>query len=251
MERKWLPTMPLPVATVAVVVDTFGLSAEDEGYVLRCLRRSWANRQLVDRLDGMSDRAWIACGTVWREVNELREQHEAAYDKRAQMARAAATARWKRSDAAQDAVGNAVGNADAMRTALNNNNINNKSRKTDVVPPVVTSEVTVTPSQEVTSPRAGAREQRETWLSPFGQAWERATNGQFAYSRSSRPLKRLVDRHGAEAVFRAWCAYLGETETQFLSVDRFAGTYGHWAGTIPGLCPEATIPTAPRSSGCA
>ncbi len=237
MERKWLPSMPLPVATVAVVVDTFGLSAEDEGYVLRCLRRSWACRRLVERLDGMSDSAWVAAGVVWKEIDALRAAHEDAYDKRASMARAAATARWKRTDASRhaDRIADRTADrtADAMPTALNNINSNSNSIEPDVVPPIVTPPVTATPSQEVTSPRAGAREQRETWLTPFGQAWERATNGQFAYSRSSRPLKRLVDRHGAEAVFRAWCSYLSETETQFLSVDRFAGTYGHWAGTIP------------------
>jgi hypothetical protein len=100
------------------------------------------------------------------------------------------------------------------------------TRETSVVPVAVEH-------QRTSSAPHSRRERESTWLTPFGEAWERATDGQFAYSRSAKPLKRLVERHGAEAVFGAWCAYLRETETTYLSVERFAGTYGHWAGTVP------------------
>ncbi len=73
---------------------------------------------------------------------------------------------------------------------------------------------------------------RETWLTPYGLAWQARTAGGLPpYGQLARYLRPLISRHGGEAVARAWCRYLAEVEVEWLSPARFASTFGHWAGT--------------------
>lgn len=52
-------------------------------------------------------------------------------------------------------------------------------------------------------------------------------------ARITKALRLLVTKHGEEAVLLAWGRYLDETEAEYVSVERFASTYGHWSGATP------------------
>lgn len=230
-------TMPLDVSFCAALIDAMGLSIEDEGWLLRQLRRCWVARTRLEPPAEMPPRARQAWEVVWQRVDGERVECEAAYQRRSEAGRKNV---GKRSDRVQKSTnGTSIGTEQRASTnGTSNGSEQEQEHKTGTgierSPSIGKCLVPVTIEQDRTSSAPLARRERgTTWLTPFGEAWEKATDGTFAYARSSKPLKRLVERHGAEAVFTAWCAYLRETETTYLSVDRFAGTYGHWAGTVP------------------
>lgn len=229
----WLRTMPLDVSFCAALIDAMGLGVEDEGWLLRQLRRCWVARTRLEPPAEMPARAREAFEVVWQRIDGERVECEAAYARRSE---AGKSNRAKRANVSPTN-GSTIGTEQSARTIGSTNGSEQEHKTGTGSRRGTTSETSVVPvttTVDRTSSAPHSRREREaTWLSPFGEAWERATDGTFAYSRAAKPLKRLVQRHGAEAVFTAWCAYLRETETTYLSVDRFAGTYGHWAGTVP------------------
>jgi hypothetical protein len=50
-------------------------------------------------------------------------------------------------------------------------------------------------------------------------------------ARITKALRPLVARLGEAAVLAAFDRYTQETEAEYFSPERFATTYGHWAGT--------------------
>jgi hypothetical protein len=227
----WLRTMPLDVSFCAALIDAMGLGVEDEGWLLRQLRRCWVARTRLEPPAEMPAKAREAFDVVWQRIDGERVECEAAYQKRSEAGRKNVAKRMEKAS-------NGSSNGSSIGSSNGSSNGSEQEHKTGTGSrrgtTSETSVVPVTTTVDRTSCAPHSRREREaTWLSPFGEAWERATDGTFAYSRAAKPLKRLVQRHGAEAVFTAWCAYLRETETTYLSVDRFAGTYGHWAGTVP------------------
>lgn len=226
---KWLRTMPLDVSFCAALIDAMGLGIEDEGWLLRQLRRCWVARTRLEPPAEMSARAREAFEVVWQRVDDERVECEAAYQRRSEAGRKNVARRIEKASNGSS-IGSSIRSSNGSEQEQEHKTGTGSRRSTTTE----TSVVPVTLEHQRTSSAPHSRREREsTWLTPFGEAWERATDGQFAYSRSAKPLRRLVERHGAEAVFTAWCAYLRETETTYLSVDRFAGTYGHWAGTVP------------------
>jgi hypothetical protein len=222
----------IPLRFVQLHADPGFRRLDDGGRwkVVEALSDAWFLGSVEVRPENVSDAVWDVVLRLWPEyAADLQKGAELA--KRRQKA---AQSRWHASalqvHSKTDANAMQTGcKPDANNQQSTTNNTGSRrgtTRETSVVPVAVEH-------QRTSSAPHSRRERESTWLTPFGEAWERATDGQFAYSRSAKPLKRLVERHGAEAVFGAWCAYLRETETTYLSVERFAGTYGHWAGTVP------------------
>lgn len=83
---------------------------------------------------------------------------------------------------------------------------------------------------------APAKKGRETWLTPFGEAWEAALGGLPPYSHIAKEFKPLCERLGPEKVLEGWKRYLRETEGKFASPGSFARRVGLWV----------KVPAAPR-----
>jgi len=88
-------------------------------------------------------------------------------------------------------------------------------------------------------PVAPLRATRETWLTPYFDAWVEAYQGEPSGKELARFITPLRQKHGDPAVIAAWQSYLSQTEGQFANPARFAKTYGTWSGTAARV-------TAPR-----
>lgn len=88
--------------------------------------------------------------------------------------------------------------------------------------------------QETTgdSPKANGKK-RETWLTPYRDAWFARFGGEPDYGIFARYLKPLDAQHGPAVVAPALTAFLDKTEAQYVSLPRFAATFGVWAGSNP------------------
>lgn len=60
----------------------------------------------------------------------------------------------------------------------------------------------------------------------------------------ARSLKPLVTEHGADEVARRWSHYLTSAEARYVSVPRFAETFGAWTTPDPDAWKHDK--TAPR-----
>jgi len=65
-------------------------------------------------------------------------------------------------------------------------------------------------------------EARQTWLTPFLTAWERANGGSIKPARLAGVVGGLTKSAPAEDVLQAWCGYLAKTSPQYASPERFA-----------------------------
>lgn len=169
-------------------------------------------RDLAHEVGGRIEIGWVTF--AWQE-----------YLKRSKHGRAGAEARWAAKEQEKDAralLEQSSGNAPAM--------------------PGLSVCLSVPDSSSSSSPKRAHAKQ--TWLTPFADAWETRTDGFFEFGKAAKPLKKLVDLHGHDAVVEAFTAYLDATEPEHLSVARFAATYGGWSGTAPA----AKRPTKKSSS---
>lgn len=69
---------------------------------------------------------------------------------------------------------------------------------------------------------------RETWLTPFADAWQASAKGKPNYGQMASVLGLAIDEHGSELVLRAWLHYLKVTDTKYLSLARFGEKVGYW-----------------------
>jgi len=69
----------------------------------------------------------------------------------------------------------------------------------------------------------------KTWLTPFAEIWEAKTDGYFPFGPAAKWLRRLINDHGLDEVKLAFRRYVNANDAQFLSIPRFAQTYGVWA----------------------
>lgn len=83
-------------------------------------------------------------------------------------------------------------------------------------------------------PKKNGRQGKDTWLTPFGEAWTAATGGEPAYGRMAKSLRDPVDEHGAAATLQGWKKYLKETEARYASPASFASRVGYWIGGKSG-----------------
>ena len=70
---------------------------------------------------------------------------------------------------------------------------------------------------------------KRTWITPYFEAWKKKAGGEPPVGIMLKVMKKLEELHGANNVMIHWGNYLKETEITYLSVMRFAQTYGNWA----------------------
>jgi hypothetical protein len=92
----------------------------------------------------------------------------------------------------------------------------------------------------VTGVRTTAKAVPTGWVGQAGEDWRIQYDAAPNWGRLGRVLKPLVDEHGWPTVR---LHYLAETEGKWATAERFAETYGHWAGTAlpPARAAPATI----------
>ncbi len=81
---------------------------------------------------------------------------------------------------------------------------------------------------------------RETWLTPYGEAWSAAYGGEPSYPQLAKTLKPLVAEHGEAMVLTHWQSYLQQTPARYASPAKFGQTFASWAPTTPDLSPLAS-----------
>jgi hypothetical protein len=70
---------------------------------------------------------------------------------------------------------------------------------------------------------------KETWLTPFGHAWE-ARCGSPPFKRLAKALEEPCEKLGADEALLRWCRYLDATEPRYCSPERFLATHAAYAG---------------------
>lgn len=68
---------------------------------------------------------------------------------------------------------------------------------------------------------------RESWLTPFWDAWVAAFDGEPNGGQLARYLKPLVDEHGEQEVVWRWKRYLAQSDGK-ASANHFTSTWGVW-----------------------
>ena len=104
-------------------------------------------------------------------------------------------------------------------------------RSGDVVPPVVSVPASVPSTTDSPLVAVVAPDPNAAWTRAACDAWIARFGGTAPGARIGRALKPLVGRHGWAGVQPAWESYLGQTEAQYASAERFAATFGTWSGT--------------------
>lgn len=84
------------------------------------------------------------------------------------------------------------------------------------------------PSSKSKTKPSAPKAPRETWLSPFVEAWTVTYGGDPNCGELARYLKPLTGAHVPGEVLDHWTRYLAATEARFASPARFAQTYGSW-----------------------
>jgi len=72
---------------------------------------------------------------------------------------------------------------------------------------------------------------KTTWLTPYGEDWEKALGGTFPYKIAAKALKPLVDKWGGDTVrlhLRTYLVMHRGPRAQFCSIVKFAQTFGQW-----------------------
>lgn len=92
---------------------------------------------------------------------------------------------------------------------------------------------------------------RATWLSPFGAAWvgRFGVGSQPPWGILARSLKALVAEHGSDEVARRFKNYLSTAEARYVSVPRFAETFGAWTTANPDAWKHDPVEPRPGEDG--
>jgi hypothetical protein len=76
--------------------------------------------------------------------------------------------------------------------------------------------------------RYGPRPPRDTWITPYAEAWREQYQGEMSIGPATRPLSKLRKDFGEEETLKRWRHYLAATEALYASPARFAATFGTW-----------------------
>ena len=221
MKSKWLPTFPLHAANWLADPRVQMLSPVNKSILLESLLRSWMLGKAIEVVPGIAE----VYAELWPEYEAVREEHHRNYEKRVKQTEAARVARH------------------APVTAPVTPPVT--VSVTEDVPTSVTGPVTggspspsPSPSQALTPTKTSTPQKlspdkpgRETWVTPFAEAWSQRTGGEMVIERALRPLAKLRKRYGPERVLLAWLNYLDQTEVEYLSVHNFAAKFGKWDGS--------------------
>lgn len=216
MKTSWLPEMPVNVATILLDPHVAPLSDAKIGRLFRVLSRAW----IVGEPTEIPADIRPAVESLWPQYAELREQLH-------QKHRALSEA------------GKRGGRPKIEREAL-------RPKKSQALSQ---AESTHTHTQEVESPTDSLPRKRgaDTWLTPYGKAWEEVTKGTFHYQKAAKFLSPLHEKYGADKTLRALLRYLAETPVDRASLARFAETFGAWSGDSPSP-PPRVLDTSRRNS---
>jgi hypothetical protein len=80
--------------------------------------------------------------------------------------------------------------------------------------------------------RAAKVSGRETWLTPYVLLWRGFMGGDPPMGIMAKALRMLHEKHGPENVHAAMRRYLLDTEPEYVSLPRFASTFGVWAAKL-------------------
>lgn len=80
-----------------------------------------------------------------------------------------------------------------------------------------------------TTTRPARENPRETWLTPYWDAWVARFGGKPPAGQLAKALKPLHDEYGLTQTVKHWGNYLASTAAPFVSPTRFAATFGEWA----------------------
>lgn len=90
---------------------------------------------------------------------------------------------------------------------------------------------------------------RESWITPYADAWKERTGGDMSIEKSLRPLSKIRSAYGDERALRAWRRFLSEEELRFLSAATFAEKFKAWDGPPPRAPSERRGPSHPPRGG--
>lgn len=85
---------------------------------------------------------------------------------------------------------------------------------------------------------APGKPKRETWLTPYGDAWIARYGGEPPYKVMAKYLAKLHTDLGAPVLLPRWVSYLARTEPAYVSVPKFCATHGSYNGHAPDLTPR-------------
>lgn len=207
MKSKWLPTFPLHAANWLADPRVQMLKPAAKSQLLEALLRSWMLGKAIET-DAKIAEVYAA---LWPEYEAVLHEHNALREKRSALGSAGNRKRWGsqlRSPSDEHAA-IAGGSQGVHRTP--------------------------TPTIVIESPSDSLPRKRgaDTWLTPYGKAWEEVTKGTFHYQKAAKFLSPLHEKHGADKTLRALLRYLAETPVDKVSVARFAETFGAWSGDSP------------------
>lgn len=207
------------------LVDTAHLTLEEQGAYQRLLDHQWVRAKPLPRAE--ADRAGLlgcSVGTYQRLWSRLRRFFPGGLNPRLELIRQEQVAFWKaQSESGRRGAAKRWGDGDPIGDPM----------PTPMATPMAkdssSSASASSPSKSKTKPSAPQKAPRETWLSPFSEAWTATYGGEPNYGQLAKSLKPLTEAHAPGEVLDHWTRYLVATEARFASPSRFAQTYGSWA----------------------
>jgi len=76
--------------------------------------------------------------------------------------------------------------------------------------------------------KKNTRSGKPSWMSPYAAVWREVMGGDPHWGKMAKFLKPLEDEHGTETVLPRLRFYLDQTEPKYVSLARFAETFGAW-----------------------
>lgn len=243
MRQPWFKFFPTDAA-----LDLLGMSIEARGAHITWLCKAWSDPQCTVR-GGPDARARLAgfrgSAEAWESVeDELSSLWEFSPDgatsralpgvrreaeQRAAASAAAAGMRWKARNDAAAMPPHCEGDAPALRSHCGPNAISEvRSQKSEARSQKSEKDIAPANAVAVVEASVAPRRVRETWLTPWLDAWREANGGDLPAGRAAKALSRLRDDPEGLA---AWRNYLATTEARFASPEAFAT---RWRAFVPG-----------------
>ncbi len=181
--------------------------------------------------------------TKYREFRTPRQLAEAAKKKRQREARKATREKRK-----ADRAGHVPGRPRDVRGTLPQTSDvkgqrTEEQRTTDCAsasPSAVEPSTSKGPSKDNGNGASKERTSTASWSREACNLWVERFNGTANGGQIGKALKPLVVRYDWPTVREAWRSYLAQTEAEYASPQRFASTFGSWAGTAPPARGKAT-----------
>ena len=90
-------------------------------------------------------------------------------------------------------------------------------------------------------PPATQGQRRRSWLDDFDEVWMGKYGGHMIFGQAGKVLKPLRELHGHEKTLAAWRVYIGKTEAEYASPNRFCSTFGTYLPAEPPPRPKMPV----------